>query len=515
MMAPVMNLRLIPLFVFLAFSNARGTQFYVSPVGSDSNPGTIDLPFLTITKAVSQPATIFKPGDTVVVRGGVHTFGATINITGSGSAAAHYHLIAFAGERPILNFSSMPVASTNRGINLKGSYWTVKGIDIKGAGDNGINISGSNNIIEFCSLYENRDTGLQLGGGASNNLIINCDSYFNADPGQGNADGFAPKLDVGTQNFFYGCRSWQNSDDGWDGYLRGASDVSTTLENCWCFMNGFLKDGTQSAGNGNGYKMGGSDTKDLKHNFILKKCLAFDNRVKGFDQNSNRGSMTLYNCTGYRNGKNYSIADTLAPGKVLALANCVALGSYGELNSRAIEQTNSWMSPFVPVTPADIISIDTAGMRGPRKSDGSLPDVTFLFPARGSQLIDAGTDVGLPFNGSKPDLGVFETVALVGIRDDIQCMPGGFRILQNYPNPFNLATTIAYAIPIPGEVTLEVFDLNGRVIRTLVRNHHEGGQYRVVWDGSTDSALPVSSGVYFLRLEYRKDARTLKILLVK
>ena len=325
-----------------------------------------------------------------------------------------YYLLAYQDERPLLDFSSMPVGSSNRGIKLSGSYWYIKGLDIKGAGDNGMNMSGSNNIIEFCSFYENSDTGLQIGGGASNNKIINCDSYFNEDPGQGNADGFAAKLDVGSNNYFYGCRAWQNSDDGWDGYLRGTDDVSTTIENCWCFSNGYLRNGSASNGNGNGYKMGGSDTKTLMHNFTLKNCLSFDNRVKGFDQNNNTGSMILYNCTGYGNGTNYSITSALNSGKEAVVINCVALGNYGSLASFVDQQTDSWQSPF-NVTNDDFISTDTAGVRGPRKSDGSLPDVDFMHLATGSDLIDAGTDVGLSFNGSAPDLGAFETGAVVPV----------------------------------------------------------------------------------------------------
>ena len=152
---------------------------------------------------------------------------------------------------------------------------------------------------------------LNSGGGASNNRIINCDSFFNVDPSQGNADGFSPKLDVGTGNYFYGCRSWQNSDDGCDGYLRPSDSVFTTFENCWMFHNGYLKSGAASSGNGNGFKMGGGDNSNadsLRHNMTLKNCLAFDNRVKGFDQNNNRGSMTLLNCTAFRNGTNINIS---------------------------------------------------------------------------------------------------------------------------------------------------------------------------------------------------------------
>ena len=149
---------------------------------------------------------------------------------------------------------------------------------------------------------------MQLGGGASNNQIINCDSYYNVDPGQGNADGFAVKLDVGTGNSYYGCRAWQNSDDGWDGYMRPSDDINTTLDNCWAFKNGYLKSGAvATSGNGNGFKMGGSDLKDKRHNFTVTNCLAFQNKVRGFDQNNNKGSMILYNCTSWNNGQNYGM----------------------------------------------------------------------------------------------------------------------------------------------------------------------------------------------------------------
>lgn len=400
----------ILLFSVVFFVDGFSTQIFVASDGNDSNPGTIGQPLQNISTAVGMA----QAGDTIFVRGGVYSLLTTISISKSGSQNNMYHLLAYQDERPLLDFSSMPVSSSNRGVKLSGSYWYVKGLDIMGAGDNGMNMSGSNNIIEFCSFYKNSDTGLQIGGGASNNKIINCDSYFNEDPGQGNADGFAGKLDVGTNNYFYGCRAWQNSDDGWDGYLRGTDDVSTTLENCWSFANGYLRTGSASSGNGNGFKMGGSDDKTLKHNFTLKNCLSFDNRVKGFDQNNNKGSMILYNCTGYRDGTNYSIISALDTGKVAVLINCDVLGNFGSLGSFVDQQTDSWLSPF-NVTNGDFVSTDTAGVRGPRKSDGSLPDIEFMHLAAGSDLIDAGTDVGLPFNGTAPDLGAFETGSTVPV----------------------------------------------------------------------------------------------------
>ena len=383
-----------------------GQTFYVATTGSDSSDGSFDHPFRTIAKGILV-ATV--PGTTIYVRGGTYSVASTITISRSGTSTNRYSLLAYPGERPFLDFSTEPFGS--RGVRLSGSYWYIKGLDIWKAGDNGMNVSGSNNIIEFCSFSENNDTGLQLGGGASNNQIINCDSYYNSDPGQGNADGFAPKLDVGTGNYFYGCRSWQNSDDGWDGYIRPRPAVvpTTTLENCWSFMNGYLKTGLPSSGNGNGFKMGGSDSANLSHNMILRECLSFQNRVKGFDQNNDRGSMALLNCTAVSNGTNYGMNGPIGTGSMMTLKNCISAGT-GAVNllSTAVLATNSWMPPFV-VTNDDFASVDTTGMRAPRHPDGSLPDVQFMHLAAGSDLIDAGTDVGLPFNGSAPDLGCFES----------------------------------------------------------------------------------------------------------
>lgn len=497
------------LLVACALGESRA-QLYVASDGDDSNPGTIDQPFLTIPKAHSLAA----PGDTIFVRGGVYdSLTTTITLSKSGTRTSRITLMAYPGERPLLDFSLMPVAGANRGVRVSGVYWHVKGLDIKGAGDNGMHVSGSYNIIEFCSFFKNADTGLQLSNGASENQIINCDSYHNVDPGQGNADGFAIKLDVGSGNALIGCRAWENSDDGYDGYLRNANDISTTLESCWIFKNGYLESGAASSGNGNGFKLGGSDSANLRHHVVLTNCVAFDNRVKGFDQNNDRGSMTLYNCSGYRNGTNYAIAGVIDAGETLTLANCVALGNYGVLGSFAIQHTNSWLPPF-SVTESDFQTIDTTGMRGPRKADGSLPDVGFMHLAQGSDLIDSGTDVGLPYKGIAPDLGAFESDPPTSVASD-EAVPTGFTVVGNYPNPFNPSTTIAYEIPAPGSVTVAIFDVLGRPVRTISAEHSVPGRYHSTWQGTDDFSRNVASGTYFATVLYKGQRVSLKMQLLR
>jgi hypothetical protein len=355
--------------------------------------------------------------------------------------------------------------------------------------------------------------------------VLNCDSYNNYDPPLGgNADGFSPKLDVGTGNYFYGCRSWQNSDDGWDGYLRPSDSVYTTIENCWSFMNGYLKDGSPIAsGNGNGFKMGGGDNSNvlqLRHYMTLRNCLCFDNRVKGYDQNNDRGSMILYNCTGYRNGTyNFSVPGIVRTGETLIVKNCISLGSSGVTLGgvpAAVITTNSWPDGSVyptsvtSATASDFMTIDTTGVRGPRKADGSLPDVNFMHLARGSQFIDAGTNVGLPFNGSAPDLGCFESNFSTSVAAANSAVPGGFLLLQNYPNPFNPTTNITFHVGTYSHTSLHVYDVLGREVVTLVNTMTPSGTYTAVWN-----AEKMPSGLYFCVLKSNGEQQIRKMILMK
>jgi hypothetical protein len=488
---PILLLTMVMLF---GACPAYCTNYYVATNGSDDNNGlSIDYPFKTIGKAVSSVAA----GGTIYVRGGTYTYtGSSTAITlpsKSGSSPTNRcSLMGYNGERPLVDFSAMTGTSAD-GLKINGSYWYVKGIDFKGAPHNGIKISGgSYNIVEFCSSYENRNTGIQLGGGAANNQIINCDSYYNRDAGDGNADGFSPKLDVGTGNYFYGCRSWQNSDDGYDGYLRPSDDVTTTYENCWCFKNGYLKSGAASVGNGNGFKMGGSDNKDLRHNAILKNCLSFSNRVKGFDQNNNKGSMTLYNCTAFSNGTNYSIPSALASGKTATLTNCVNFTGSNNLGSFVVQTTDSWQSPFV-VTSADFVSIDPAAAYGARNADGSLPNITFMHLAAGSDLIDGGTDVGLPYNGSAPDLGCFETGG------------GGLPGQAGNPTPTNGATNVSLTQDISWTAG------SGATSRDVYFGTVNPPVTKVIADGTAltyDTGTMATSTTYYWRIDEKNTGGT-------
>ncbi len=502
------------ILVILGCASLTRAAIYVAPGGSDLNQGTMDKPLKTIPKAVIKAA----GGDTIFIRGGIHelTANVTIGADKSGTESRRSCLRGYPGERPLIDCSKEALGS--RGLTLKASWWHFRDFDLKGAGDNGLQITGSSgafNLIENCTFYECRDSGVQLSSGAHDNRFVNCDSYYNADPPDyGDADGFAPKLDIGSGNSFYGCRAWGNCDDGWDGYMRGATNVTTTLENCWTWSNGYLKDGSDpgSQANGNGFKMGGGDNSNrdmLMHHFVLTNCLAFNCKAKGFDQNNNVGSMTLYNCTGFGNRTaNYRITKTLAAGQTLTVKNCLSFNGGAELGGFALQEANSWLAPFT-ITAGDFVSLDPALAAAPRKADGSLPDLPFMHLALGSDLIDAGVDLGLPFLGAAPDLGAFES-DFRSVVARLETAPAGFRLEQNYPNPFNPATTIAYVLPQPEWVSLCIYNLRGEAVASLVEGRQTAGEHRVVW-----RPQGLAAGLYIARLQAGAFNATKRLVLVQ
>jgi len=149
------------------------------------------------------------------------------------------------------------------------------------------------------------------------------------------------------------------------------------------------------------------------------------------------------------------------------------------------------------VSHADFISTDTVGVRGPRKPDGSLPDINFMHLSKGSDLIDAGTGVGIPYQDLAPDLGAFEYgISTPAGVDDIKSLPEDIYLYQNYPNPLNPSTTIKYEIPRSSRVKIILFDLLGREVKELVNEVKNAGIYKVKFN-----ATSLVSGVYFYKLE--------------
>jgi minor extracellular serine protease Vpr len=94
-------------------------------------------------------------------------------------------------------------------------------------------------------------------------------------------------------------------------------------------------------------------------------------------------------------------------------------------------------------------------------------------------------------------------------------VPTSYMLSQNYPNPFNPSTNIEYSIPIKGAVKLQIFDILGRSIATVVDEVQDAGIYHTTWTGKTNNGSAMSSGVYFYRLESGSFSKTARMLLLK
>jgi hypothetical protein len=92
---------------------------------------------------------------------------------------------------------------------------------------------------------------------------------------------------------------------------------------------------------------------------------------------------------------------------------------------------------------------------------------------------------------------------------------GESSLMQNYPNPFNPETIISYHLPQKGKVEVIIYDVQGKEVTTLENTIKEGGDYRVTWNGRTNTGAKASSGMYFYQIIFEKKSLTKKMLLIR
>ena len=80
-------------------------------------------------------------------------------------------------------------------------------------------------------------------------------------------------------------------------------------------------------------------------------------------------------------------------------------------------------------------------------------------------------------------------------------LPNEFALLQNYPNPFNPNTVIKFSVPVASEVSITIYNLLGQKVNTLINSEVTPGSYNVEWNGTDNSGMKVSSGIYLYKLK--------------
>jgi hypothetical protein len=109
---------------------------------------------------------------------------------------------------------------------------------------------------------------------------------------------------------------------------------------------------------------------------------------------------------------------------------------------------------------------------------------------------------------------IFLANRLTGIESERADLPTTTAVLS-YPNPFNSTTQIEFALKARDNVQLDVYDISGKLTKTVLRETRDAGRHAVQWDGITENALPAASGVYLCRLHVGREIRTLRLLLIR
>ncbi len=525
-------------------------EYYVAPSGNDANDGSFANPVESIKRAQE----LASYGDTVYIRGGVYNmredqiqryYQIWAYVTELNKNGINY--FAYQDETPIFDYSAIkPADKRIFAFYLTGDNIHIKGIEIVGVQvtitshtqSECFEIKGSNNILENVSMHNNMAIGVYILRG-SNNLILNCDAYENWDSVSqdgrgGNVDGFGCHVRNGdTGNVFRGCRAWLNSDDGFD-LINSAEPV--LIDNCWAFYNGYSSaSGTGSdlvpRGDGTGFKAGGYGKTAQTYQQVVDRyapipmntvqfCIAAKNRLRGFYSNHHLNGNYWYNNTAFQNPENYNMLNCKAlnpsdygtdvDGWGHVMANNLGAGASSPSNEVInIDKTrctlnNNYFDLSVTVTPDDFIAYDIEALKAPRKADGSLPDTDFLKLTPGSDLIDAGYDVGFPYNGSAPDLGYSEYATLGVKKNEL------LQDFSNYPNPFSTETEVVFSLNETSKIQVSIYNLMGVKVFGIPEEIYSAGRNRLKLKRNQ-----LSSGNYLLVLKVSEGQKNSRLISVK
>jgi hypothetical protein len=427
-------------------------DYYVATNGNDNNPGTITQPWKTWQKAFSTA----QAGDLVYIRGGTYmttaTDGTGIWVSNSGTVNNPIRIFNYPGEQPILDCSNVvPNNPINMNYGIRMQYVSnihLKGLEIKNVRQTsppilvfGIYANLCDNLtFENLKVHDTGDSGIKI---TSVNHVTykNCDTWNNDDhltpvyPGGGGTGmawdnvvylGMPYEEAVASVVNIIGCRSWNNSDNG----FGGVTDGTLIVNDSWAFDNGLE---ATDLGDGVGWKFSygfpWEQTPMIKY---ITHSISAHNAHTGFSENQDLVAPSMHmrfnNNIAYQNGigalregqngggfQNYPARDAIQDNwyrNNIAYKNVNGHGQVADVHFWGGAQTeyNSWNTPpGVTVTDSDFVSLDVNQLYSPRNANGSLPtNITFGHLRTDSDLINKGVNVGLPYSGSAPDLGAFE-----------------------------------------------------------------------------------------------------------
>lgn len=159
--------------------------------------------------------------------------------------------------------------------------------------------------------------------------------------------------------------------------------------------------------------------------------------------------------------------------------------------------------------------IDDCNLITPAAADTTKPRGGILIPGITDDVRDGKPDAGAyEYGGADADWKAGSTIkplysGIKEIQDKWGNRPSSFSLAQNYPNPFNGSTTIHYTLASPANVTLEIYNILGGRVATLIPTHKSAGEQSITWDGRDQNGSAVGSGVYVYRIQVEQHGKVL------
>lgn len=513
---------------------ANATNYYVATNGNDSFPGTFAQPWKTIQQAASTASA----GDTVFILGGVYR--ERVALMRSGAPGQLITFTSYKQQSVTIDGTGITVPQYSGLIDLASqSYIVISGLRVVNSNEAGILADGTQHVlIERCATYNTASSG--IGVWNSSDAIVRNN-----------------RIDLACTNLMQECISI--------GGTATFEVYENTIVNCK--KEGICpKDGSS---NGKVYRNRIDSTEHVgiyvdawdKHTFdidVYNNVVSNIRQKDGFMVASEQGGLLenvrLYNNISYNNGFSGIGLSACCPGaathpirNVTIINNTVynnGLSGWGGgiaisenptargivIRNNILSQNLSFQIGVDSIVNKAELTIDHNLIDGYRNGEGEERGTAFVEAdpqfvnaavfdfhlKKSSPAIDAGSSLLAPltdFDGNKrpsgkeTDIGCFEYLQATGSDDLAPKAASDVYLSQNFPNPFSQSTAISYRLFDKTHVQLEVFDLFGRKVATLVDAEKEAGEYTAIMEvGRWD--LDFHPGVYFYRLQTRTFSHT-------
>ncbi|GEM_PF-1896069 len=541
------------LFAYPTFA----TIYYVDDVSTNGS-GTFSDPFNNFSDALNAA----QPGDTVMVFPGTFDLPGAVSSVRNGTPTLRITLMAYdPNDRPLLT-------RIGRVMNVNHSYLTIDGLimdgqfgdtdlmriysnadylilrncELKNSLRDGIDLSNADEVlIENCEIHHmlagtftnQQDAHGIVATGEQNLTIRGCNIYyvsgdcFQTDPDRG--------LPLWDNVLIENCQLWtgplpEDAAGFHAGEIPGENAVDTkinpdsiqtgyrphiTIRNVesYGFMPGFISDraafnikeqvecvisGVNVYHNEIAFRLRGPGSRGGAHVTIIN-AIAYDN-VKIFRTEDDIELLHIYNGTFDNDGGGVYFQNVS-----------------GGYDQNGFDLRNSL---FMNSKPSDAADPSNLSADSSFFADVASRDYHLL---PGAPAIDAGDDIpevtidfdGNPRFSGEYDVGAFEYQSVTGLPGSDNRLVSQYYLQPNYPNPFNPSTTIPFILNRPAQVQLEIFNLLGQRVRTLVNDALPAGNYRYRWDARNDRGDLLPGGVYFYRLHANHFIMTRRMILVK